>query len=314
MSHSGTPLDFVLEQDFETILKSPILDIAARVWEPDRYEAFKTCYRSMRVIDDLVDDAKSEGRSFSDQQVRQLAESIDHWLCSLAEGKAHDRFQEQLLATMQQYRIPLWPWRHLADAMLFDLQHVGFETFGEFRRYCRGAAIAPAAVFMHLCGVREKSGVIAEPPFPVRRAASDLALFSYLVHIIRDIQKDLQARLSYFAADLTSRYHVTSDDWRQLAGSGIGSRNVARLVRHYGLMAAFYRIRALRTLRTLEPYLEPRYQLSLAIIEGLYSQIYERIQQVGDEFRVADLAIAPPQLRARLEQILGRYPLARSLA
>ncbi len=52
-------LAFTDELDFGKVLKNPILDIAARLWEDDRYEAFKTCYRSMRAIDDLVDGVKS---------------------------------------------------------------------------------------------------------------------------------------------------------------------------------------------------------------------------------------------------------------
>ncbi|MCW4040280.1 MAG: hypothetical protein NWE83_05970, partial [Candidatus Bathyarchaeota archaeon] len=54
-------LNFIDELDFRRVLKNPILDIAARIWDDERYEAFKTCYRSMRAIDDLVDGAKSQG-------------------------------------------------------------------------------------------------------------------------------------------------------------------------------------------------------------------------------------------------------------
>ena len=44
-------LDFVHDLDFEQILTNPILDIAASIWEKERYDAFKICYRSMRVIE-----------------------------------------------------------------------------------------------------------------------------------------------------------------------------------------------------------------------------------------------------------------------
>lgn len=47
------------ELDFQQILTNPILDIAAHVWEEERYNAFKICYRTMRILDDLVDDRKS---------------------------------------------------------------------------------------------------------------------------------------------------------------------------------------------------------------------------------------------------------------
>ena len=40
--------------DFQQILKNPILDIAAHFWEDERYDAFKICYKSMRVVDILL--------------------------------------------------------------------------------------------------------------------------------------------------------------------------------------------------------------------------------------------------------------------
>lgn len=51
--------DFCHELDFQQILTNPILDIAAHVSEEERYKTFKICYRTMRILDDLVDDRKS---------------------------------------------------------------------------------------------------------------------------------------------------------------------------------------------------------------------------------------------------------------
>ena len=54
-----------MKPDFQDILTNPILDIAARFWDDERYDAFKICYRSMRVVDNLVDDRKSSGDGIS---------------------------------------------------------------------------------------------------------------------------------------------------------------------------------------------------------------------------------------------------------
>ena len=50
--------DFNWDLDFNQILTNPILDIGARFWEDERYNAFRICYRSMRLLDDLVDNRK----------------------------------------------------------------------------------------------------------------------------------------------------------------------------------------------------------------------------------------------------------------
>ena len=43
-------LAFTEELDFGKVLKNPILDIAARFWEDDRYDSFKTCYLCARDL------------------------------------------------------------------------------------------------------------------------------------------------------------------------------------------------------------------------------------------------------------------------
>ena len=69
-------LETYFHGDFEKILTNPILDIAARVWETDRYDAFKTCYRSMRWIDDLVDNRKALKLPITIEESRQMKSTM----------------------------------------------------------------------------------------------------------------------------------------------------------------------------------------------------------------------------------------------
>ena len=177
-------IDFALDLDFGEILTNPILDIAARFWEDDRYDAFKICYRSMRIVDDLVDNQKAAGRALTADEQNLFASMIDDWINALRRHRADDQFQEELLETLDRFRIPIWPWEKLAAAMTYDLYHNGFATFHKFLRYTEGAAIAPAAVFMHLCGVTPSNESYQPATFDIRSEARPLAVFSYLVHIM----------------------------------------------------------------------------------------------------------------------------------
>ena len=136
-------LDFTSQPDFQKILTNPILDIAARFWEDDRYEAFKVCYRSMRIIDDMVDDRKASGLKLNENEKQQYTNIILDWLHSFNEKKDSDNFLNELLETIDKFKMPHWPWQRLSKAMIYDINNEGFPNFLTFLRYTEGAAIAP---------------------------------------------------------------------------------------------------------------------------------------------------------------------------
>ena len=83
-----------------------------------------------------------------------------------------------------------------------------------------GASVAPASIFVHLCGLREDNGQYLPPLFDVREAAIPCAVFSYLVHIIRDFQKDQFNNLNYFADDILEKNGLHRKDLRRIAEKG----------------------------------------------------------------------------------------------
>ncbi len=161
---SEDDFNFTDELDFRQVLKNPILDIAARLWEDERYEAFKTCYRSMRAIDDLIDSVKSQGGTLSEAEKGHLASRINEWVRAI-EDCQHEDYQRRLAETLERFRIPLWPWRKLAESMIYDIYHNGFSSFQDFLAYSEGAAVAPGSVFTFLCGVSKVDGKYHPPPF-----------------------------------------------------------------------------------------------------------------------------------------------------
>jgi phytoene/squalene synthetase len=306
---SSKKIDFAAGVDFSNILTNPILDIGARLWEKERYEAFRVCYRSMRKIDDLVDHKKAEVSVISNEDTRQMEAMMAGWLDTVRQKDFSDPFNEEFCFYLDKFRIPLWPWERLIEAMVYDLKHRGFKTFLTFVRYARGAAIAPASIFMHLCGVRRQSENYRKPDFDIRRASRPLALFSYLVHIIRDFQKDQANDLQYFADDLLAEKGLGITDLRNVAATGQISGAFRELMATYVRIAEFYRNKARNTIAQISPMLQPRYQLSLEMIYQLYLQIFERIDPHRGTFTGAELQPEPAEIDRRIRSVLDNFNL-----
>lgn len=314
MSEARTGLDFAPHLDFGAILKNPILDIAAHVWDAERYEAFRVCYRSMRIIDDIVDNRKSAGSLISEPEVAALSQQMQSWLGSIRDGSATDEFALQFTEIVRQFDIPLWPWERLCRAMVYDLTHDGFGTFLTFARYAEGAAVSPAAIFVHLCGVRKAEDGYQRPAYDIRWAARPLALFSYLVHIIRDFEVDQQNNLHYYADSILVRCGLTRSDLKEITHTGRPTPAFRALMKQYHAIAEYYRRQARERVNLVLPYLIPRYQLSLEMIYSLYFQIFERIDAVSGSFTREALNPSAEELQALIERIIEQFRPVATIA
>lgn len=299
--------DFVHDLDFEQILTNPILDIAASVWDEERYDAFKVCYRSMRIIDDLIDDRKAIGEDISETEKRQFENAINALVGSLSNGQQYDPVQQQLVETIEKFDIPLWPWQKLSKAMVYDLDHEEFSTFKVFLKYSEGAAVAPGSIFMHLCGVVRENGRYQSPQFDIQNAARPLALFCYLVHIIRDFQQDQSNNLNCFADDLMAENGLDQSMLKEMAAGGEIDSGFRNLMKEYYASAEHYRHIARQMIDNTGAYLEPRYKLSLEIIYNLYLQIFERIDIQNGNFTGAELNPSPEEVQDRINMTISSF-------
>lgn len=306
-TRSHNNIEFAPDLDFTSVLTNPILDIAARFWEEDRYHAFQSVYRAMRMLDDLVDERKSASDAIPIAEQEELSRMIAEWTRGLADRTLKDPFGEKLLTVIDTFRIPVWPFERLARAMTYDLSHNGFDTFPGFLRYCEGAAIAPASVFMHLCGLTGRGSGYDSPKYDIRKAARSLAIFSYLVHIIRDFQKDQQAGLNYFADDLLLRFRIDRPMVRDIANGGEISSSFRAMIDWYKRAADSYRRKARIMIDSIKPGLEPRYALSLEIIYSLYLQIFERIDPASGNFTAEELNPSEAEIKACIEATLASH-------
>ena len=210
--------------DFHKIIDHPNILIAARFWEEERYDAARICYKFMRSIDDLIDDYKAANKIIAPGERQSFTTYVKEWMDMILVSGKSNPLQKELMETIEKFRIPLWPLEAFGKSMLYDVDHDGFVTMDEFLEYSQGASVAPASIFVHLNSIPKKGEV---PPFDVREAATPCAIFSYLVHIIRDFQKDQLNNLNYFADDLLLKNNLTRNDLQEIAHGGKVGRNFA---------------------------------------------------------------------------------------
>ena len=293
--------------DFHKIKDHPNILIAANFWDSERFCAAKICYKFMRAIDDLIDNHKAKNRLIEPEERKEFVANVQEWLNMIIISKECKTLQGELLETVERFRLPLWPMEVFAKSMIYDINNDGFPTMDAFLEYAGGASVAPASIFVHLNGLQEINGRYEDPVFDVKWAATPCAVFSYLVHIIRDFQKDQLNNLSYFADDLIIKNHLSREALRKFANGKPVNDNFRNLIKHYYLLADEYRLKTYDIIKEIRPLLEPRYQLSLEIIFDLYLMVFERIDLKNGNFTTEELNPTPDETRERVYKIIMNF-------
>ena len=286
--------------DYDKIKDHPNILIASNFWENDRYCAAKTCYKFLRIIDDMIDDHKSRNKFIAPGERKEFVTNVNEWLKMIIVSEDCNPAQHELVETVKKFRIPLWPLEDFAESMIYDINNDGFPTLEAFLNYSKGASVSPASIFVHLNSLRKNGFEFDDPPFDVRWAATPCAIFSYLVHIIRDFRKDQLNNLTYFADDLILKNGLTRKDLREFAEGRHVNEGFRELIRTYYTLAKDYLYKTSDILNTIKPMLEPRYQLSLEIIFDLYLMVFERIDPDNGEFTTEELNPTPGETRERV--------------
>jgi phytoene synthase len=293
--------------DFSRIIDHPNILIAANFWEDERFQAACTCYKFMRAIDDLIDNHKAQFRLIGESERSDFLSSVNEWLSMAELTGDRDSMKKELLDTILKFRIPLWPMQVFAKSMIYDINNDGFPTLESFLDYSNGASVAPASIFVHLNSLRKVDGKYEDPAFDIKWASTPCAIFSYLVHIIRDFRKDQLNNLVYFADDLILKNHLTRKDLQEFAEGRPVNENFRNLVGHYYDLAGDYRVKTHEIIKQIKPLLEPRYQLSLDIIFNLYLMVYERIDIKNSQFLTAELNPTPDETKQRVFETIMKF-------
>lgn len=292
--------------DFESITKHPNILIAAKFWDEERYHAAKVCYKFMRAIDDLVDDRKAELATFSDEEKQLLTEKVNNWINCLDEFRSVDPFVEEVIDTIARFKIPLKLFHNFSRAMLFDINNNGFSSYNEFIEYSEGASVAPASVFIHLCCLEKKGDEYFPPAFDVADVARPCALFSYIVHIIRDFRKDQYENLNYFATDMLSNNGLNADDLKKIAHGADIPESFRNMIREYMVEAKKYSDETIMQISKLSSKLDTRYMLSLKLIYALYQQVSDRIDPEKGIFTAEELNPTISELKQLVTEIISK--------
>lgn len=294
--------------DFENIEKHPNILIAARFWDDERYHAARVCYRFMRMIDDHIDDRKAREEEISCFEKKELAEKVSNWIDCLDQSTNHDPFIEELKETVTRFKIPLQLFHNFAKSMVFDINHNGFSSLEEFIAYADGASVAPASVFVHLCSLSEVNGEYRPAEFDVIEAAKPCALFSYIVHIIRDFQEDQLNNLNYFAIDILEKNRLDPADLKKIAQGAPVTGSFLEVIREYYQVARKYEEETLRVIERLSTRLSGRYLLSLHVIYHLYKQVFDRIDLRNGSFTRQELNPTPGEIREKVLKVTASWP------
>jgi len=297
--------------DFHKIKDHPNILVAANFWESDRFCAAKICYKFMRAIDDLIDDHKAKNKLIHEGERVEFKANVDDWLKMIIVSPECNPLQNELVETVTRFLTPLWPMEAFAKSMIYDINNDGFPTLDSFLEYSEGASIAPASIFVHLNGLQNKNGSYEAPPFDVKWASTPCALFSYLVHIIRDFQKDQLNNLSYFADDLIIKNGLTRSVLREFAEGKPVNDNFRNLIKPYYKLADQLRKKTYDIIRDISPFLEPRYQLSLQVIFNLYLLVFERIDIQNGRFTTEELNPTPDETRQRVYETIMDFTTMR---
>jgi len=310
MNTDNQNITHIVDQiDFQNIQKHPNILIAAHFWEKDRFDAAKTCYKFMRRIDDMIDDRKALTITLSCMDKQLFTDQVTRWISCLQGQDSNDPFLDEVLETITKFRIPLLYFHNFAKSMMHDIHHNGFETFEQFLAYSEGASNGPASVFVHLCCLDRQNGHYIQNFPDISNMARPCALFSYIVHIIRDFRKDQLDHLNYFAADMLEKHDLSKGDLEQIAAGGEITGNFRDMIREYKGIADTYRVETQKAVERLESQIPPRYIFSLKLIFDLYLQIFERIDPENGLFTSEELIPEPEEVKARVFHCLSSNAL-----
>ncbi|MEZ5357967.1 MAG: squalene/phytoene synthase family protein [Candidatus Zixiibacteriota bacterium] len=305
---------------------TPNLYLAANFLEPDdKFRAFLAAYAAMRLADDIVDNNRADG-NMTTLRKEQISDEIDRFADMFALRRIDDSlpYAQDIKFALARFEIPSWPFTDLAQAMKFDIENDRFDTFQQFLNYSEGAAVAPASIFMHLaaCTFNDDASLLILPSFNIKKAARPLAIFSYLVHILRDFKKDFtsgQKPLIYIDMETTDMFYVDDNELAKNANGWNQSLKFTKMIMWYFNRLTEFQVEAEKTLDGIMDFLPPDGRFALRFIYELYSMTAAKISEhqyilVREDLNLTTAEVFESALKAATYLSIPSDPILNRLA
>ncbi len=222
--------------------------------EPKRY-AIYAAYAFCRQCDDAVD---TQGSNESKLQALNVARKR---LLQCYAGMPADPVMLALHDAIAHYHIPRSYFEELLEGMAMDVQRSRYQTFQELHSYCYRAASVIGLICLEIFGYRRPQA---------KTFAIDLGLAMQLTNILRDIKEDGERERIYLPLQELRDFGVSE------AGllAGTMTSPMRALLRFQVRRARKYFASGIRLL----PLLPPHSRMCTAVLQGLYSEILDRIE------------------------------------
>jgi len=190
-------------------------------------------YAFARRCDDIADSPAP-----LDHRRAQLATWRQQLRAALA-GRGDDPVLIALSDTVSRFVVPqhlLW---RILDGVEMDLDHAGYATYADLRRYCEHVAAAVGLACLAIWGCREDEAILP---------AADCGVAFQLTNILRDLQEDGRQGRVYLPHDELARFGCAPIDWL----GPVGTEDLRRLIQFQCERAAGLFEAGLRTERYLD--------------------------------------------------------------
>jgi 15-cis-phytoene synthase len=222
----------------------------------DQRRGMQALYAFARRCDDIADSPEP-----LDHRRRQLAAWREQLRRALA-GQAEDPILVALADTVSRFVVPqhlLW---RIVEGVAMDLNHSGYASYADLRRYGEHVASAVGLSCLAIWGCRDDEAILP---------AADCGVAFQLTNILRDLQEDGRRGRIYLPHDELARFGVAPIDWL----GDVGTQNLRDLLTFQCQRAAGLFAAGLRT----ERYLDLGPQRVFRLMWTTYRALLARIER-----------------------------------